>query len=121
MIRWQPGPKKLGCIYHQRGVQPLAGESLVVDVFIMPRIARRRRIVVTIGRYRNYHAVVKVEWQLRHPDDSVGAGPELSALFEKVGAPPKVATDLASDVQRFIAREGISLKKVLASLSKPAA
>src|SRR5207247_1867079 len=121
MIRWQPGPKKLGCVYHQRGVHPLKGESLVVDVFIMPRIARRRPIAVTIGRYRNYKPVAKREWHLQDPDKHAGVATEVSVLVERVGATPDVAATLGGEVERFLAREAKTLRGILRSLSLPVA
>src|SRR5262245_61915782 len=74
-LHWKPGPKTLGCVYHPRGVYKRpAADSLVVDVFIMPRIARKRPVAVTVGRYRNYKPVSKREWQLRSPKSADGAG-----------------------------------------------
>jgi hypothetical protein len=117
MMRWQAGPKNFGCVYHQRAVRPAGEDSVVVDVFIMPKILRRRPIAVTIGRYRNYKAVAKADWQLRRPEDASEAGAELTGLFEKIGVPPGTAADLAAETQRFIKQEASSLAQVLASLS----
>lgn len=107
-------------MYHQRAVQQGVGDSLVIDVFVMPSIAARRPIAVTIGRYRDGKALVKVQWQLRRPDDAAGSGPALAALFEKVGASAKLAADFAVEVQRFMGKEAAHLETVLATLTKPA-
>ena len=121
MMSWERGPKRLGCVYHQRAVRRADGDSIVVDVFIMPRIARRRPIAITIGRYRNYKAVVKAEWQLRQPEEVASAGQQLAALFAKVGASEALATEFIADVREFILRESATLRKTLAALPKPAA
>jgi hypothetical protein len=121
-LHWTPGPKKLGCVYHQRGVCPrLGGESLVVDVFVMPRIARKRPVALTVCRYRNYRPALKREWQLRDPKNTSGVAIEVAGLFEQVGAPSTVAVALGTDVERFLVREARTLQKVLHALSPPAA
>lgn len=121
MISWKAGPKRLGCVYHQRAVHNVGGDSIVVDVFIMPRIARRRPIAVTIGRFRNYRAVVKAEWQLRQPEEVANATDHLAALFSKAGVSEAVSVALAGDVRDFILREAPRLKKALAEVPRSAA
>lgn len=121
MMSWKRGPKRLGCVYHQRAVRRVGDDSMVVDVFVMPRIARRRPIAVTIGRYRNYRAVVKAEWQLRQPEEVASADQQLAAPFAKVGASEAQATELIADVREFILRESATLRKTLAALPTPAA
>lgn len=119
MFTWKPGPKTLGCVYHMRGVYPLAGDSLIGDVFIMPRLAQRRPVAVTIGRYRNYKPVKKCEWHLKDPTKSDGSASDITRLLESVGAPPDLAKQLGADVERFLAAKSVTLKKVLESISKP--
>ena len=95
---WKPGPKTLGCVYHMRGIHPSAGDSLVVDVFIMPRLAGRRPVAVTIGRYRNYKPVKKCEWQVRDPTKSAGSAVDIAGFLESIGASPDLAKDLEGHV-----------------------
>lgn len=116
MIRWSPGPKERGCIYHQRGVYRLGGASIVADVFVMPRIASRRPIAITIGRYRDYRPISKAEWQLTNSSEARSAANKLVSMFEQVGTPPGVAATLGRDVQELLVREAPALTKALASV-----
>lgn len=120
MIRWSQGPKERGCVYHQRGVYRLAGDSLVADVFVMPRIAARRPIAITIGRYREYKPISKSEWQLSDSTEAQTAAKQLASMFEEVGAPPEVASILGRDVQGLLVREAPALAEALASLTRAA-
>jgi hypothetical protein len=54
--------------YHKQGLHRQLGESLIADVFIMPSIAKRRLIALTVGRYRDYAAVEKRKWQIDNPE-----------------------------------------------------
>lgn len=120
MTKWSDGPKRLGCVYHQRGVRKFGADSIVADVFVMPRIARRRPIAVTIGRYRNYKPITKVEWQLRQPEEAMNAAERFAELFGKVGVQFEIAAELADELRDFILREATVLKKTLAGLPKSA-
>jgi hypothetical protein len=104
-----------------RGIHPLAGDSLVVDVFVMPRLARRRPVAVTVGRYRNYRPVKKHEWELSDPTKNAGSGTEVGRLLKSVGASSDLARQLGADAERFLASKSAALKRVLESISRPAA
>src|SRR6187401_1141642 len=118
---WKSGPKTLGCVYHMRGIHLSAGDSLIIDVFIMPRLARRRPVAVTIGRYRDFKPIEKHEWQLADPKKSAGSAAEIARFLEAVGASADLAKALGIDAERFLASKSAALKRVLDSLSKPAA
>ena len=118
MIRWSPGPKDRGCIYHQRGVVRMAGDSFVADVFVMPRIAARRPIAITVGRYRDYKPISKEEWQLCDASEAHAAAEKLISMFLEVGTPPGVAATLGLEVQGLLGREGAALTKALVSLPR---
>ena len=118
MIRWSSGPKERGCIYHQRGVVRMASDSLVADVFVMPRIVARRPIAITIGRYREYKPVAKAEWQLRDVTEAQTAAGKFTSMFVEVGAPQGVASKLGLEVQDLVLREAPALTKALAELSR---
>ena len=121
MLRWGDGPKKLGCVYHKRGIRAMKGEHLVVDVFIMPRLLRKRPIAITVGRYRDYKSIAKKDWQMRTPIEAVGSSDGLSRLFEGIGVPKVTALALAAEVGEFLTLESEALRSVLALLSLPAA
>jgi hypothetical protein len=117
MLRWSAGPTKLGCIYHQRGVRRFGEDSLVVDVFVMPKIFRRRPIAITIGRYRDYKPVAKREWQLADPRDRGNVAEHIAELFESVGAQKALAKQLGSDVEQLLGREATKLAGILGGLA----
>ena len=119
-MRWSDGPKNFGCVYHQRGVCKHAGDSILADVFIMPRIASRRPIAVTIGRYRDYKPVSKREWQLRDPSTAAKFRAKVSSLFEEVGASTTIAQQLGAEVCAFLVQQSSTLKAVLESVSSSA-
>jgi predicted aminopeptidase len=117
---WKSGPKTLGCAWHMRGIYSSSGDSLVVDVFIMRRLARRRPVAVTIGRYRNYKPIKKQEWQLTDPTNNAGTASEVARYLESVGASKDLAQQLGGDVEQFLASKSETLQRVLESISKSA-
>ncbi len=118
ILRWSEGPKNSGCVYHKRGACRFGGDSIVVDVFVMPRISKARPIAITIGRYRNYKpAQAKEQWQIASPDGIVGCHEEVATRLIRVGLPQALAGPLATQVEDLLARESEILRGVLAAIS----
>ena len=118
ILRWSEGPKERRCVYHKRGTCRFGDDSVVVDVFVMPRIIKARPIAITIGRYRNYKPAQPTEqWQLKSPDRIVGCHVEASARLLRVGLPQVLAGSLGRQVEALLSREADNIRKVLDSIS----
>jgi len=118
ILRWSEGPKERGCVYHKRGTCRSGYDSIVVDVFVMPRIRKARAIAITIGRYQNYKPAQPTEqWQLESPDRIRGCNVGASARLLRVGVPKILAGSLGRQVEDLLLREAEVIRKVLASLS----
>jgi hypothetical protein len=118
ILRWSEGPKKRGCVYHKRGTCRFGDDSIVVDVFVMPRISKARPIAITIGRYKNYKPAQPTEqWQLESPDRILGCNVGASVRLLRVGVPQILAAPLGRQVEDLLSREAENIRKVLASLS----
>lgn len=117
-LRWSDGPKQRGCVYHKRGTCRFLDDSIVVDVFVMPRIVKARPIAITIGRYRDCKPVApKEQRQLRSLDRIAGANVEVSSALQRLGVPLDMAISLGCEVEGLLSRETEGLRGVLAPLS----
>jgi len=121
MLRWRPGPKRKGCVYHQQGIDRLRDDDLVVDIFVMPSIVKRRPVAITVGVYRDYKPVKKLQWHVRRPSDIGSARGALAGLFEQLGVPSASASAHAQAIQRFVERAAASIEAALADAAKGAA
>jgi hypothetical protein len=116
MLRWAEGPRKLGCVYHKRGICALDQDSLVVDIFIMPSLVRRRPIAITLGRYRNYRAIERVQWALQSPDDLSPVSRNVPAILANMGVRAEEITMLTHDIEQLLLQEQGTLRDVLESV-----
>ncbi len=115
-LRWSDGPKQFGCVYHKRAIHRLAGEDVVVDIFVMPAIKDDRPIAMTIGRYRNYKPVVpKQKLGIDDPTARAGRIEEVSSLFERVGLDAELSAYLGDEVDQFLAVEAATLSAAVAA------
>ncbi len=117
LLRWYEGPKKMGCVYHKRGVCRLGNGRLVVDVFVMPSIVKRRPIAITIGLYaEGGRATLKRQCRLKGTDQINGSSLALADEFLLLGISDDRQVYLAEEVENFLARENVTLKRVLKSV-----
>jgi hypothetical protein len=121
MLRWRQGPQRKGCVYHQQGIDRHRDDDLVIDIFVMPSIVKRRPVAITIGLYRNFKPVKKIQWQVRRPSEIGPAHGVLVGLLEQLGLPSPTATAHASSVERFVEGAAASIEAALADATKGAA
>lgn len=112
MLHWSDGPQARGCLYHKRGIRKRDAESIVVDIFVMPSIVKRRPVAVTVGRYRDYKPVIKEQSQLEHPGDmpSIAA---LGVLLQNVGVPVEDVPRVIEQIKHVLTTEAAIIQQAL--------
>lgn len=111
-LQWEEGPKNRGCSYHQLARFHSAFASGQLDVFVMPRIATRRPIAITIN-VRTLARKRTLKGSIATSKEATSLGSRLTPRLVGLGWSEERAGRLSDALTTFILGHAIEIDAAL--------
>jgi|GEM_PF-4958135 len=112
-LEWIQGKREKGCTYHTLSRARWNGDTIQIDVFVMPSISASRPIAITVGLYRDYHAVEKHKSAIMNTQELDAAAKKTSQALVSLGVSLDTAVLRASEVSKRIQRDAKAISAAM--------